>query len=111
MLKTKTIHIEERSLVLSQANILMSLQREELARQAQAQPDPDPSRQFLRAYLYPNLAACVVGQAPSLDEMLEMSDLDVDAWFAAAKELNPHWWPQEQDPKKASAGSSNSAPG
>ncbi len=110
MLKTKLVRVGDRELVLSQANILMSLQREELIRQAQAQPDPDPARQFIRAYLYPQLASCVIDQAPSLEEMLELPEQEVDAWFSAAKELNPHWWPESAE-KKESTEPTSTPPG
>lgn len=123
MLKRESVVLGDRTLVLSQANIVMGVRFEDLQRWARMENarelatvvgdetnDVDmtrattsAARQYVREVLYPRLIASVVeGKEPTFEEILELSETEINEWFRACRRLNPHWFPApvEEDGEK-----------
>ena len=54
----------------------------------------DQARRYLETLFYPSLIACTTGNLPTLEEFLDLVPAeDTLKWEAAAREMNPRWFP------------------
>lgn len=88
--------------MVSQASLRAQLRLVELEAAGQKIADETPNISLAEAYfiasIYPKLAACTIctdGELPTPDEFLDGLDVEADAWYTAARELNAHWFPVE----------------
>lgn len=71
------------------AAIMRLAELEELAR---SNPDDNLSIQVFRTGFYPKMAACSSGQVPTEDEARKFPTAELNKWYNAAKQVNPHWF-------------------
>jgi len=56
-------------------------------------PLEDINSQIFRLRFYPRMKAAVVkGEIPTEEEARKMPSAQLDLWYRAVYELNPHWW-------------------
>lgn len=63
-----------------------------LEREAQDHPLEDVSAQIFRSGFYPKMAACSAGAFPNEQEARKLPTNELNKWYAAAKQVNPHWF-------------------
>jgi len=72
-------------------SIIMRLVRYES--EAQARLDVPEEEVAFRNYVYPKMAACVVGEAPAVDDVVaNYPHSEIAKWSAVAMDLNPKWF-------------------
>ena len=104
-LKRKEITVCDETLVVHQASNLMDTKRSLMISEANERwkgQDLDgmeaQARRYLETLLYPSLTSCTTGNVPTVEEFLNGVPVDdTENWVAAAKELNPRWFPDQTD--------------
>jgi len=97
-LKTIQVVVCGETLTVSQASNAMDVERTLRigeAEDAKTAAEDQKGRYvyYMTSLLYPSLAACTIGNVPTLDEFLYgIPFTESDAWVLAAKELNPQWF-------------------
>lgn len=112
-LPTKVIQVGGETLTVSQASNLADAKRSLMISEADGRWAGElmegmdaQAKRYLETLLYPSLIACTTGNLPTLDEFLNgVSIEDTEAWLAAARELNPRWFPtlEAQTPEEKEA--------
>lgn len=99
-LKTKTIKVGGQTFTLCETTLRTDHRRGEMLRRLSEQGpvSGDSTVEQLAPWSYANLTACVVeGTPPTLEEYPDLPLREVSAWQAAARQLNPDWFPHEAD--------------
>ena len=110
--KQKTLTEEGVTITVVRTTALMESKRMRMISEAMASADPDPDAKTLQLVQYPNCICCAtkVDGIPwpvSFEQFKELDGALVNAWHAAALEINPHWYEdmeagEEAEAKKAS---------
>jgi hypothetical protein len=110
--KQKTLTYEGVTLTVVRTTALMESKRMRMISEAMESKDPDPDAKTLRLVQYPNCICCTtqVEGIPwpiTFEQFKELDGALVNAWHAAALEINPHWYEtmeagEEAEAKKAS---------
>jgi hypothetical protein len=93
--KSLLIHVGQEELTVWEANWDMSAVPDRMSQEAQKliKENDDPSKMDLLSFanlVYPWLAAFTTGKVPALQEAFELPDDDLDNWYLAVRETNPH---------------------
>jgi hypothetical protein len=104
-MEQKEIKIGKRTLTIYLHTFGMQLRRFAMMEAAQQEPpieDDSPLiasiRNGFHRMTYPGLAACTQGKIPTEQECYDaMSDAELNAWLDAARELNPDWFPSNEE--------------
>lgn len=111
-LQSKQITVCGETLTVYQASNLMETKRSLMVTQADekwkgqaVEGMEEQATRYLETLLYPSLVVCTTGNLPTLEQFLNMPAEDTAVWEAAAKELNPRWFPNlaERTPEEQSA--------
>lgn len=87
------LNLSGREIVVKEASGLMSIRRSRMFDEVAANPDPDDYVQAFLLNVYVNLICCSEGNLPKDGaEFLSMKEADIEAWTAAARKVNPHWF-------------------
>jgi hypothetical protein len=105
MMESKEISIGKRKLTVHQHTFGMQLRRFAMMEAAQQDPpieDDSPLvasiRNGFHRMTYPGLATCTQGKVPTEQECYDaITDDELNAWLAAARELNPDWFPSGEE--------------
>lgn len=101
MLKTEPITIADKTFILSEHTLYLDFKREDLLGKAiqENAADADIARQLMRVG-YVNLSTAVIdGTPPTFEDVLyRVSTEELSVWSAAARRLNPQWFPQSPLP-------------
>jgi len=97
-METKSIEIhigdETKTIVVQSVNKKASIRRAELMAAATKMPDDDMTK-ATAFFLLPTCLCCVKDPPEvrdwTLDQFMEVDEQDIDAWMAAAYEVNPQW--------------------
>jgi len=84
-------------LTVEEANWGISAKLQALEKQAIAEPLEDKDDQEFYRFIYVRLAACSSGKVPTVREALDMPNIEIDKWFAAANRMNPVWFVVPED--------------
>jgi hypothetical protein len=112
-LQSKQVSVSGETLMVYQASNLMEIKRSLMITEADAQWNgkdvkeiESQAKRYLETLLYPSLLSCTEGNLPTLEEFVHrVPASDSDAWMAAARELNPRWFPNlaERTPEEQQA--------
>jgi len=101
-LKTETLDLSGRKIVVSEATYLMGIERGRIIgdmtikAQETAPVDENSSASIkgsLMVNIYSGLIACSTGDLPNEKEFIDgMRESDIEDWIASAKRLNPRWF-------------------
>jgi len=82
------------TIVLSHSNWRISRKLDNMEREAEQNPLPEPDDQMFALNFYPKMAAPVVSDnCPTLETALAtMSSEDLELWYVGAREINPQWF-------------------
>ncbi|MCX6057739.1 MAG: hypothetical protein NTW69_06280 [Chloroflexi bacterium] len=101
MLKTEIITVLDKTFTLGEHTLYIDFKRENLIGKAieENKADDDIAGQLMRIG-YVNLTAAIVdGTPPSFEDVLfRVSTEDTAQWSAAARRLNPQWFPAPEAP-------------
>lgn len=101
MLHTETITVLDKTFTLAEHTLYIDFRREDLIQKAvdANETDDDIARQLMRIG-YVNLTAAIVeGTPPTFEDMLfRVSTEETSQWSAAARRLNPQWFPAPHQP-------------
>jgi hypothetical protein len=96
VLKTETLDLSGRKIVVSEATYLMGIERGriigDMTIASARQEDGASAKNSVLVNVYSGVAACSSGDLPTQDEFILMRESDVEDWIASAKRLNPRWF-------------------
>lgn len=96
----KDLKLQNFELQIHRATILTALRKAELRRELELNPRLDPIVQAIVWGYYIPMSCCSSGEVPTEEEFLALDELQVDAWYEAVVEVNPHWFPQLEESQK-----------
>lgn len=108
---SKSLKLENYELQVHRANIVMALNKAERRRELEMNPREDPIVQAVVWGYYIPMTCCSTGQVPTEEEFLKMDELELDKWYEAVAEINPHWFPSQDDSQKKESSQTDSTSG
>ena len=97
-LKSEKVKVGGKTITVSQASFVMSLQRSiKIADASKETPKfyenlDEQVITYVHRLLYPSLISCSQGKLPTEEEFLKLLEADVEAWISAGQRLNPDWF-------------------
>ena len=92
------LSFEEHTIYVIDGNVPSGFMKIRDLENSMSRSDEDTKAQIFRLVFYPKLAACSIGDVPSVEEARDaMPTQELNKWYEAVCRVNPHWFKPLQD--------------